>query len=184
MDVVRAGSNPAGNIIVSILETWSKYQTNLSDTVAEWSNARDLSPLLFGGAGSNPAGVIKICYYFLFASLAQLVEHRTFNPRATGSSPVWGLCLSNASKLLNWKSYSNHFYRKIYSPKYRFPQPTFNYDQLLFSSLSWRNWSARSTVNREVGGSSPPESVRLRSVMVITVVFESTNPSSILGATC
>ena len=30
------------------------------DTVAEWSNARDLSPLLFGGAGSNPAGVIIV----------------------------------------------------------------------------------------------------------------------------
>ena len=59
--------------------------------MAEWSNARDLSPLLFGGAGSNPAGVIKICSYFLLhnlASLAQSVEHRTFNPRATGSSPV------------------------------------------------------------------------------------------------
>ena len=27
--------------------------------------------------------------------------------------------------------------------------------------LSWRNWLARKTVNLEVGGSSPPESVVL-----------------------
>ena len=26
--------------------------------MAEWSNATDLSSVLFGGAGSNPAGVI------------------------------------------------------------------------------------------------------------------------------
>ena len=54
----------------------------------------------------------------------------------------------------------------------------------VFSLLAWRNWSARSTVNREVEGSSPSVSVRLRSVAVITVVFESINPSSNLGATC
>ena len=28
---------------------------------------------------------------------------------------------------------------------------------LLSSDPSWRNWLARSTVNRKVGGSSPPE---------------------------
>jgi hypothetical protein len=31
--------------------------------MAEWSNARDLSPLLFGGAGSNPAGVKQYVPY-------------------------------------------------------------------------------------------------------------------------
>ena len=53
----------------------------------------------------------------------------------------------------------------------------------VFSLLAWRNRLARSTVNREVEGSSPSVSVRLRSVGVITVVFESINPSSNLGAT-
>ena len=31
----------------------------------------------------------------------------------------------------------------------------------LISDPSWRNWLARSTVNRKVGGSSPPEGVRI-----------------------
>ena len=55
---------------------------------------------------------------------------------------------------------------------------------VFFSLLAWRNWSARSTVNREVEGSSPSVSVRLRSVVVSTVVFDSINPSSNLGVTC
>lgn len=54
---------------------------------------------------------------------------------------------------------------------------------ILFFLLAWRNRLARSTVNREVGGSSPSASVRLRSVVVSTVVFDSINPSSNLGAT-
>ena len=33
--------------------------------MAEWSNATDLSSVLFGGAGSNPAGdIIKFDAYF------------------------------------------------------------------------------------------------------------------------
>ena len=52
-----------------------------------------------------------------------------------------------------------------------------------FFLLPWRNWLARSTVNREVEGSSPSGSVGSRSVAVITVVFESINPSSNLGVT-
>ena len=34
------------------------YLTQTQDTMAEWSNATDLSSVLFGGAGSNPAGDI------------------------------------------------------------------------------------------------------------------------------
>ena len=30
--------------------------------MAEWSNATDLSSVLFGGAGSNPAGVNKMIH--------------------------------------------------------------------------------------------------------------------------
>ena len=30
----------------------------IEDSMAEWSNATDLSSVLFGGAGSNPAGDI------------------------------------------------------------------------------------------------------------------------------
>ena len=33
--------------------------------------------------------------------------------------------------------------------------------------LRWRNWLARSTVNRKVGGSSPPESD-----VVLSVIYE------------
>ena len=32
------------------------------------------------------------------------------------------------------------------------------YDNLNKSTLPWRNWLARSAVNRKVGGSSPPGS--------------------------
>jgi hypothetical protein len=73
----------------------------------------------------------------------------------------------------------------ILQPNFLFDshQTDFRNNPFLFSLLAWRNWLARSTVNREVGGSSPSVSVRLRSVMVITLVFESNNPSSILGAT-
>ena len=62
--------------------------------MAEWSNALDLRSSIFGCAGSNPAGTIvwlKTINYNIFALLAQSVEHKTFNLRATGSSPVQGL---------------------------------------------------------------------------------------------
>ena len=37
--------------------------------MAEWSNATDLSSVLFGGAGSNPAGVILSHHTAIFFSL-------------------------------------------------------------------------------------------------------------------
>ena len=36
----------------------------IKDSMAEWSNATDSRSVLFGGAGSNPAGVIIFFNYF------------------------------------------------------------------------------------------------------------------------
>ena len=73
--------------------------------MAEWSNATDLSSVLFGGAGSNPAGTIIGFHtaYVIFKQtlfeirqqhssvpLAQSVEHETLNLRVVGSSPTLG----------------------------------------------------------------------------------------------
>jgi hypothetical protein len=40
-----------------IKENW-----NIKASLAEWSNAMDLRPILFGGAGSNPARCNIILY--------------------------------------------------------------------------------------------------------------------------
>ena len=42
------------------------------------------------------------------------------------------------------------------------------------AQLPWRNWLARSTVNRKVGGSSPPGSGVLRVICAETVDTKST----------
>lgn len=34
------------------------------DTLAEWSKASGRGPGLFGGAGSNPAGIISFVFFF------------------------------------------------------------------------------------------------------------------------
>ena len=50
--------------------------------LAEWSNATDLSSVLFGGAGSNPAGAIfRISYSKFLAFIKKWVS---------GSSPELG----------------------------------------------------------------------------------------------
>ena len=62
-----AGSSPAGgflethtatfsSLLLLITETQMCLATNNKGAMAEWSNATDLSSVLFGGAGSNPAG--------------------------------------------------------------------------------------------------------------------------------
>ena len=66
-----AGSSPAGGFLETHTATFSsiiEYRNqmclaNNKGAMAEWSNATDLSSVLFGGAGSNPAGAIfKIRY--------------------------------------------------------------------------------------------------------------------------
>ena len=65
--------------------------------MAEWSKATDLSSVIFGCAGSNPAGVI--C-----PVSSDRLEHLAFNQRVAGSSPARG---SNILECKNFRIYMN-----------------------------------------------------------------------------
>ena len=46
--------------------------------MAEWSNATDLRSVLFGGAGSNPAGDIERSHTAIIPNLKNLTFTQTF----------------------------------------------------------------------------------------------------------
>ena len=74
------GSSPSVSVVLNKTLKYSNYKA----LWRSWSNALDLrsGPLL--------RAQVRILLV-LFALLAQMVEHTTFNRRVTGSSPVQGL---------------------------------------------------------------------------------------------
>ena len=91
----------------------------------------------------------------VLARLAQSVEHETLNLRVVGSSPTLGALLF---KIIIDKMTSEP-HEQSYQHSYFIPDIISllsNYECSCLHMSPWRNWLARSTVNRKVGGSSPP----------------------------
>ena len=65
----------------------------------EWSKGVDLRSTVFARVGSNPTfgiGESVNGEHGAFARLAQLVEHRSYEPKVTGSSPVLSIFIINS----------------------------------------------------------------------------------------
>ena len=90
----------------------------------------------------------EIRYLVFRARLAQSVEHETLNLRVVGSSPTLGALLL--------KIIINRMTLEAYEQSYQHSDLIPDIISLLLHMSPWRNWLARSAVNRKVGGSSPP----------------------------
>ena len=70
--------------------------------MAEWSNATDLSSVLFGGAGSNPAGVILSHHTAILLSLFyQTNQNDDWLPQTNNTQ--WSLSLVAERSAVNRK---------------------------------------------------------------------------------